>query len=232
MGPILNQAGGLRYHFRALRYRSSLWAPLREALGAWLAEVLPAHAPLLLVAPSGGYCLSAPLLSKYSGRIHAVDWDPLAPVFFKRSHPETSVTWHRLDVMRGGGEELAQILGNLPDATVVFCNFLGQAEIASPQHYTDFAERLPLLLKNRKWVSFHDRYSGEIIPSTHSPLKTPRSRATPQTLLEHFYQNSKPGELNEHSLPKFLEESSDQSHSYWIWPLTPRRFHLLEGIAQ
>ncbi len=182
------------------------------------------------MAPSGGYCLDPGWLSQVQegGRaIHAVDWDPLAPWFFGLSHPRASVHWHRADLIAGGGKELERLLASLPDARVLFCNFLGQAELASPREYPAFAARLSSQLQGRIWASFHDRYSGQIRPSSLEPFESTAGRASPEELMQHFYRHSRSGELNEHTLPLLPEGAH---HCYWQWELRPGVFHLIEGV--
>jgi hypothetical protein len=182
------------------------------------------------VAPSGGYCLDPRWLQALAAagqELHAVDWDPLAPRFFARTHPGVDVHWHRADIMAAGGRELQRLLALLPEARVLFCNFLGQAELASPREYPAFARGLSSLLEGRVWASFHDRYSGQVRPSTLAPLEALAARASPERLLQHFYRHSHSGELNEHELPS-LPAGAD--YSYWTWELRPGVFHLIEGV--
>jgi len=196
-------------------------------VGTWLSESLPADRPLLLVAPSGGYCLSNSWLSQHRAPIHAVDWDPLAPSLFGRSHPGLRVSWHRLNVMENGGAPLSALLQALPDASIVFCNFLGQAELASPREYPSFAQGLQRTMEGRRWASFHDRFSGPLWPISKGPFDSALSRASSEELTQHFYRQA--GELNEHELPALPEGIP---YRYWMWELLPGFFHLIEGFAQ
>ena len=226
MLPILNQGGGLRYHFRALRYRRTLWRPFRQAVAEWLDSVLPQRdpsVPTILVGPSGGHCLDTPWLR--SRNLWAIDWDPLAPWFFRVNHPGVRVRWRRADIIEGGLEAL---LKEQPKATIVFCNFLGQASFCSPKAYPDFARRLPSLLEGRDWASFHDLYSGPSQPTRMEPLSTPKGRPEATVLGAHFYSKLLKIELNEHELP---ELPADPGRRYWAWPLTTGAFHIIEGFA-
>ena len=62
---LVSPTGGLIYHWRAWRYRRSLWRPFIEPLAIWLADWTPAERALLLVGPSAGYCLPAALLERF-----------------------------------------------------------------------------------------------------------------------------------------------------------------------
>lgn len=154
-----------------------------------------------------------------------MDWDPLAPLFFRINHPDLPVRWLRADIVGGG---LEAFLGQNPDAAVVFCNFLGQAALCSPQEYREFARRLPELLKDKAWASFHDLYSGTIPPTRMDPLTVPAGRPGPEALGAHFFPKLIQVELNEYELPAL---DPMPGRSYWAWPLTTRAFHIIEGFA-
>lgn len=129
--------------------------------------------------------------------------------------------------MEKGGASLSALLHALPDASIVFCNFLGQAELASPREYPSFAQGLMSAMEGRKWASFHDRFSGPICPSSTEPFESALSRASSEELLLYFYRQG--GELNEHELPVFPQGIP---YRYWMWELVPGFFHLIEGFAQ
>lgn len=128
---IFNLSGGLIYHFRALRRWQKAWAPFREALSKWATPELSRFSEIVLVGPSGGYCVPEEWL-RGKKRVVAFDIDPRASFFWKRVH-ETPAEFHRMDFFQGGFEEL-EALGVSPSSPIVFCNLLGQLEYIRRDH--------------------------------------------------------------------------------------------------
>ena len=62
---LFNPTGGLVYHWRALRYRNSLWAPFRQAISRHLDAWDPPEKELVVLGPSAGYTLPPDFLERF-----------------------------------------------------------------------------------------------------------------------------------------------------------------------
>jgi len=136
----LNPAGGLLYHYLALKHRSSLWRPFIEELGRWLSGWQPPEDRILLVGASGGYTLPAEFLSRFRS-IDVVEPDPLARIIFGRRFggPGVDIGWSRTDFLGPGRDGIfdpartLSMLEKYPGRAVLFCNVLGQLCILHPE---------------------------------------------------------------------------------------------------
>ncbi|MBU6375594.1 MAG: hypothetical protein KGQ59_06325 [Bdellovibrionales bacterium] len=227
---LFNPGGGLRYHARALLYRDSRWMPFRQDIRLWLEEWIPrpsaASQDLLVIAPSGGHCLPSSWLGSFRS-VSAVDIDPLAPLFFRLNHaaalPSGQLHWIHGDVF----QDWQDLIGQHPHHLILFGNFLGQAQEVDEKQAKVWFDVLAKTLGERKWASFHDRYSGVIKPIKNVTALETGTRASSQEILKHFYAPYSTGELCEHELPPIFPEQS--SYRYWSWPLSRRQFHIIEG---
>jgi hypothetical protein len=194
----LNEAGGLRYHLRALRYAKSLWQPYRWALGEWLLGWEVQADTLVLVGPSGGYCLQPFLFERFE-RIVCLEPDPLAGALFARSVARAPIERRpRVEIVREDKlvqhpERFVPWLEAEGQAAVLFSNIIGQLcvlhgvdERADDPRLEAVRTEVQRALVGRAWASFHDRVSGYLRPSFEQPLHYP-SRASDAEVLQDLF---------------------------------------------
>ena len=233
---LMSPAGGLRYHWRALKHSKVLWAPFRQAVGTWLAQWRPPERGLILIGPSAGYCLNPEFLARFD-QVVALEPDPIARALlpFRMKHPrlvlreETFFTAHDEATRLAGFQSL---LRDYPDSAVLFCNLLGQLRLlvddaAEDAFLTSWKSHLLPELGTQSWASFHDRYSGPLAPALKAPLSF-ASRPTDREMLDTCYSGTKGGELFDHLTEGFFPPN--RQHSYFSWQLTPGHWHLVEGV--
>lgn len=246
-----NPTGGLEYHLRGLYRRTRTWAPFTQRLARWLAQWSPPEQELVLVGPSGGYCLDLPFLARFP-RLVAVDIDPFAPFFFRRRvasllrEKRCALAWDAQDYLSPGPagfthEGLRALLAKHPGAAVLFCNLLGQlpllGEDRDPEQRDDappegsfesWLSSLPEVLAGRSWATFHDRLSGRLEP-VDLDAEEPQPWCSSEELVEKHYRPPEHGELDlvDHRTSGLLPEAPRWR---FCWELVPGLFHLLEAL--
>ncbi len=240
MRGIFNVAGGIRYHARGWRYADTRWRPFREELGEWLAAWQPGGAKLVIVGPSGGYCLKPEWLAGFA-EIACLDPDPLARrAFARRLPPAVRLSWSAEDCLRARQpllqlKRLSAFLALHPGAPVLFSNFLGQLTLLLQEYRLNAAQCLPVwksqlvrkTLAGRSWASFHDRLSGRLRPRLARPYLA-ETRLDDDELIRRFYPApTGTVELGDHDTQGFFPAESP--HAYFCWDLTPKWAHLIEA---
>ena len=178
---LINPAGGIPYHLRALFKADSLWGETRKWVSRntrnWL-ERTP-QTPVTLISPSGGYLFS-PDLFRGTKEVEAFDVDPLAPTLFSLRHGRKPA-WTSGDLFFREGklsiEAMRNLLSARPHNRFIFCNILGQiphllaakgfaqessslsAGSLSASSLSDWYKDFSLLLGDRHFLSFHERMS-------------------------------------------------------------------------
>ena len=241
MKALLNTAGGIRYHLRALFAKDDLWKPFREQVALWLQEWKPDAKHLVLVGPSGGYCLKREFLNRFD-RITVWDPDPLAEAVFKtrysdvRAIVDLNFIWKRSDffnaLLRAEFDpgNFSKIYLHSEKFCICFSNILGQLidiHDSELMTYEDLLKGLARFLKNVPWVSFHDRLSGSLKPRIIEPVQS-KDRLDATALRQMFYSAEHGGELWEHDLDILMKDKT--AFAYWVWPLTKKRHHIIEGV--
>ncbi len=125
-----NVAGGVRYHWQALRWRRTLWAPYTARVAAILGQWRQPTGRLVVVGPSAGWHLPSAWLEGFA-EVVAVEPDPVARWLLRRRFP--AVRW-RFDTedyftpfgSRSWTDNTERLLTGQPDAAVLFANFFGQ----------------------------------------------------------------------------------------------------------
>jgi hypothetical protein len=228
---LLTPSGGLVYHYRALRYGSSLWAPFRANLASWLeASELSSAEELLLLGPSAGHCLPLAWLGQFR-RLTLLEPDPLARRLLSQRLPQPRLEAEHRDLLLrpllSGRAGLDAVLERRPRAAVLFCNVLGQLHFAlsDDEHerfQAEFVRRVVPLLDGRAWASFHDRWSFDLEPDPALPQRLVFAKAwfgahgPTLTALDHGTSQLFPAAL---------------PHHYFGWQLTPRALHLVEAVS-
>lgn len=251
MTAWLNPTGGLRYHVRAWRYRRTLWAPFVRAVSRWLFEWRPPEGSIVLVGPSGGYCIDLSFLRRFD-EVVVVDTDPIARWIFAR-RARVALAGARTQLRFDANDYLSPVEGRFetrgvralceryPAHAVLFCNVLGQLPLLGPdptEENTDvefvggfewWLRALPSTLGARSWASFHDRLSGTMRPKLALEGESCEWRASP-ALVDAFYAQTDRDEdvLNDH---RTSELAVDRARLELLWELVPSAFHLVEAIA-
>jgi len=247
-----NPTGGLGYHLTAWFRQRRLWAPFRTNIARWLSQWAPPERELLLIGPSGGYCLDLAFLGSFS-RVTAVDIDPFARWIFRirarRVLRANGVTlhWDARDYLSAGNDGfsldgLRELLGAHPNAAVLFCNILGQLPLLGddrdPAHddgtpregsFEHWLHGLPDVLHGRSWATFHDRLSGGLKPYGLD-ADTPVPWSASEEIVEAHYKppRGKEVELVDHRTSELMV---DAPRWQFTWEIAPRVFHLIEAVS-
>jgi hypothetical protein len=232
---LIGASGGIGYHLAALRYASRLWNPFREDLARELADRIPApeETDLVLVGPSGGYCFDPAFFRRFRS-ILAVDLDPLAgPILRERV---AGVRFIRQDFFReleSAGWDLARWANGIQapsSATILFANLLGQLGfLFGESRVAEIEAGLSRALRSeRKWISFHDRFSVRVGPAPRVFLEY-ALRPTSRDLAEAWTAKwpIPAGEIFEHEIGGWIE-AARSSYRYFPWRLDARRTQLIE----
>jgi hypothetical protein len=247
----LNATGGLRYHLRAWRYRRTLWAPFVRAVSRWLGDWRPAERSLVLVGPSGGYCIDLQFIRRFDN-VTVVELDPIARWIFARrargplDGARTRLAFDSSDYLspidgRFSLEGLRALCERYPSHAVLFCNVLGQLPLLGPDPDEDntrvdfvggfewWLRALPEALADRSWASFHDRLSGAVRPSRVLDEGAVAWRSS-EALVEALYPQTDRDEdvLNDH---RTSELAVDRARVEMLWEIVPSVFHLVEAVC-
>lgn len=249
MTSWLNATGGLRYHLRAWRYRRTLWAPFARSIREWLEGWRPPERSIVLVGPSGGYCLDLRFLGRFEN-VCAVELDPVARWIFGRraraalSGGRTSVRFDARDYFspvdgRFTLDGLRALLDQHRSSAVLFCNILGQLPLLGPTPESEedlqkdgsferWLAALPEAMQGRSWASFHDRLSGPVRPRALPQGSVEWSSSS--ALVDALYAQTDDDSLalNDH---RTSELAVNEPRREMLWELVPSVFHLVEAIA-
>ncbi len=237
MAAWLTPSGGLAYHLRALRYRSTLWGPFRAAVADWLSQALPVAQELILVGPSAGHCLPLEQLGAFR-RVLVLELDPLARWLLRQrlGRAQVEMVEHDLLVqpLLSGRRGLDEVLAERPGAALLFCNVLGQvplslSEAQQAQFRTAFQRRLLPALGGRRWASFHDRWSLDA-PAVLPPpaLVFAQAPSDDELAAACFGSTGPPLSVLDHGSAGLFPETGP--HRYMIWQLTPAAVHVVEAV--
>lgn len=233
-----NPAGGIRYHYRAWRGREREWLPFRESLEVWLSSWQPPASTLVIIGPSGGYCLPLRAIAHFR-RFVIFEPDALARFILRRrlqrALPDRPITWVAHDAwvqpLLHGGSIPTQLFGN--HSALLFSNVIGQLPyMLSDSDYPGWRDAWRAsvwpLLERMPWASFHDRVSGESAPAR--PFPGGRERLS-DAQIHALYEPASPDghvELIDHGSQELLPPG--RSYCYFHWPLTRHMHHLIEGV--
>lgn len=243
---LFNPAGGLRYHLRGYRYAETLWAPFRFALAEWLYGWEPPEKKLVIVGPSGGWCVPAFLFERFD-EVLCLEPDPLAHFLFKRRlaraplEARPRLSFDGEDRLIEHPERLLELVAD-GDRAVLFSNVLGQLRALGVASDGDpRLERIRAAVKEvtrgRSWASFHDRVSGPIEPVLEGRLDTDE-RLSDADLRATFYLGERETGVRGQADPMLVDHFTrgffpeQRPHAYFCWPLMPGAFHLIEGTYE
>ena len=193
-------------------------ADFRASVSRWLEGWHPPSLGLILVGPSGGWCLPTEFLRRWPA-IVAIDLDPLAPLLLRLRHG-VRVDMRCVDFV----EALPAILQEFPAHAVLFANLLGQLPLERPDHEHVTAQ-IAELLAGRHWASFHDRYSADVDPQlARAAQPILRSAAMTPDMLQ---RTGLAREWNDHATGAVFPP--ELSRDYFPWRIVGRRFHWVEA---
>jgi hypothetical protein len=242
---LMNPAGGIRYHLRALRFRGDQWQAFRWAIGEWLLDWQPKEPTLLLVGPSAGYCLQPFLFERFE-LVVCLEPDPVARYLFKRKLTKApldhmpKLEFIAQDHLVRNPERLPKLLEQLPATCVLFSNVLGQlrgllnVDDDDGPEFARIKHAMAEAIRGRSWASFHDRVSGYARPTCEHAV-TSNSRLSDAEILELLYSETPRNRRNrnlkliDHLTAGLLP--ANLPHSYFSWELEPGRFHLIEAVS-
>lgn len=230
LDALFNPAGGLRYHWRALRH-SRRWNSFTVPLTQWLDAWQPTSDQILLVGPSAGWCLTDDLFGRFR-RIDVLEPDPFGWMILSRRLHALGIRahWHENDYLTADPVRVEQLAPNFPDHTILFCNVLGQVKFLHPEledagRATEWKAALTGSLAKREWASFHDRLSGPIAPRIMDHAAVSAAGLTDHQLAATFYEGE--GQLVSHGTEGIFPELTRR---YFGWEITPGEYHLIEAV--
>lgn len=234
---LLSPSGGIVYHLRAARYRAGLWLPFRQRLEAWLEQHLRSAPQVLLVGPSAGHCLPLERLARYP-KLIALEPDRLAGMLLRARLPGVTIAPRDLLVrpLLDGAPALDTLLKDYPDATVLFCNMLGQlqfdlSELEQGRFQSEFRRRILPALMDRPWLSFHDRWSFDLTLDPSLPLELDFAHQPADDELARTWFGTEGPVLSafDHGTTQLFP--ADLPRRYLGWQLTPGTYHLIEAVS-
>jgi hypothetical protein len=236
----MNASGGIGYHLAALRYTSRLWKPFREDLARELVLRFPKPetTDLVIIGPSGGYCLEASFLARFRG-VLVVDIDRIALAILKfRFGPQVRIRnqdfFESLERAKWDLTEWLREVGAPTGSTLLFSNLLGQlAFLYKPDRLREIEIGLSrALASGPSWVSFHDRFSVEVGATARTRLSF-ESRPESDVLAEAWVSKwpdragALRNEWNEHELGGWTATMKGP-FAYLPWRLDSRHTQLIE----
>jgi hypothetical protein len=196
----------------------------------------------VLVGPSAGYCLDDSFLARFR-EVTVLEPDPFARWLLGRRLRDLgvrSVRWVEEDLvmnpLASSGPALDGLLEELPGASVLFANLLGQARFLLDDArfnlwQSQWSLRIAPALAHRPWASFHDRVSSDVAPLLRMPHHE-AIRLDDPALVEAFYRGSRDAgariELFDHLNGGLFP--NDLPHTYFHWPIEPGAHHLIEAV--
>jgi hypothetical protein len=240
---LFSESGGLVWHAKALLRHKSLWGDFTKRIDRFLADwrsVLafgpePRPTGLILLGPSGGWCLPSEGFVDAFSEVIAVDPDPAARAIFRRRFKPNdtqpahtggalSLTWVASTFER----VLPALLIRHPHHAVLFCNVLGQLRYQDKKTLERIEFELgqiSLTLAGRHWASFHDRISGEAKSANLQELEFfSTSTVTTNELAKRV---AKGGEWLDHLTENVLP--AQVARRFMAWPIGQERIHWIEA---
>lgn len=213
---LLDPSGGLGYHWRALRYRHTLWRPFAAQVAHWLADWQPPQRELVLIGPSAGYTLNAEFLGRFR-QIAVLEPDPLARWLLRKRFPSAPFSFDTLDCFAGLHGPLA-LRQQFPHAAFLFCNVIGQQLAGLDARWP---ASLQQALRDSSWASYHDVMASERAPR-QTQMRPMKNGETLEEVLSGFWSGGEVLEIFDHGSFAALPA---QAHA--IWSITPQQHHLV-----
>ena len=236
---LVSHSGGLIWHFRAWRRHAGLWADFCHRIDRFLIDwqhelhqhyTAPGRLPgVILLGPSGGWCLPRRGFLEQFASVVMVDSDPLAKkIFYRRHHVHARTDQEWVWIASIFERVLPALLARHPHHAVLFCNVLGQLRYRDdqPLERIEFElNQLKVLLAGRHWASFHDRISGD---ARHGQATASEFSASgPVQPADLAKRVATKGEWLDHLTENVLPPQSGRR--LMCWPISQRRLHWVEA---
>lgn len=228
-----NASGGFFYHYLALRYRNDLWRGFHDPLHQWLVSWPQKNPTLVLFGPSGGYALHKKFLDRYSTFV-VVEPDPIAQAILKRRFKSVfskkEVEWISdptiLVDKNHSTAKLKTWLEENPARDLLFCNVIGQLPLFFPKKdptvWANWKTSFSHLMQSQNFASFHDLCS-----SHRMPVNWRQYSGMQLNDLSILFDSDKKTEVYDHQTQDLFERIS---RKHFLWRISTRRFHLIEGV--
>ncbi|MEN9887982.1 MAG: hypothetical protein RL559_19 [Pseudomonadota bacterium] len=229
-----NPSGGLRWHWRAWRWRPR-WSATCQHIEDWLmAQTEMPSDTLVLIGASAGWMMPPRWLARFAC-IHTWDIDPWAAPLFRRRHGAAlraqgiALHTHTADALG----QLPALVAQHPHALFWFDNLLGQLCLFEPGRPAVVEQRLRGLrqtLAPVAWGSLHDRLSGPVderslvIPPTRTVPAGNAVEAPEQQAWLHSINAQSP--WGDHLTTEVFPAGTPLAQI--AWPFKPGHWHWLE----
>ncbi len=240
-GELFSESGGLLWHAKALIRHRTIWADFRDRIDRfltdWLADIaLYPGTPVsgvILVGPSGGWCLPQSGFLDHFTHVIAIDPDAAAKkVFLTRHKPKpvssTGLGQHQTWIPSTFQNVLPALLNRFPDHAVLFCNVLGQLryqENKTLERIEFELNQIKIAMEGRHWASFHDRISGVGRLSEAREYEFYERNAISNEAL--MGRVARTGEWLDHLTQHVLPAKGGRR--IMLWPINPDRLHVVEA---
>lgn len=223
---MLSKTGGLIYHWRAFRYRNSVWAPFRQNISHFLDAWNPEEKSILIIGASGGHTLPSDFLERFD-EVLLSDPDPLARIVFRKNHPGVKSRWISEDLVfenkKYAPEKLTSYLKAHPDTAVLFANLIGQLPLINKdldQLKLWWQSILPTLSQH-SWASYHDLFSFDLKKSVFP------DRIVQGPVLPVLIEWAKLGRISVDIIDHGTSDLFEKSPESFVWRISPYRIHII-----
>jgi hypothetical protein len=228
----LSPSGGAVYHIIARRRSRTTWRGFRAVVRQWLNEWRPMfRGELIIFGPSAGWTLPLQDFAHLT-RLTIIEPDPIARFLLRRrliavGLRTTSLEFiARADLLPWFSTDAAVFnlfLKERPNAAILFSNVLGQIPLhLSPSQRSRTAQAQSdflTALKDRKWASYHDLFSGSSIEA--EPLKSSLLIEHPDAAAKRIFTS---GDVIDHETAWLSEGRATELA---LWPITEKSTHLI-----
>lgn len=237
---IFNRAGGLNYHYIALKYKRKLWGHFAKNVLEELTKWCPTEEEVILVGPSAAYTFPVSFFSAYK-KIYILEVDPLARLVLRKKLKTRDAVFITKNLFAEqeilGTASFANFINAKSNAAIMFCNFVGQIGIiknlASEVKIKEYLQLLENTLKNRSVFSYHDRLSwqignSEILDNPFIDENIYKSSQEITAYISKFFEESYKTrylEVVDHATENFLKKDYRSSS---IWEIYPGKYHWID----
>lgn len=226
LSSLLNDSGGLVYHWSAFRHRRNLWLPFISGIEKSLSEEWnPQSKSLIIFGPSAGWTLTREFLSRFE-HVLCVEPDPVARLLFGRRFQVDDLKFEsRANILPWFGGDLKSFLAETPDASVLFSNLLGQLPLLIPAKERTLSgeakaqHRFLEALEGREWATYHDVLSSNTEPKRQAPIETKETDL--EKLAGLYFDSGHSKTIIDH------ETAWLKASSFRPWRLTPDTTHIV-----
>lgn len=224
---ILNPAGGIIYHMRALRYSFFYWRPYVKNLEKLLIKWNVQAERIVIIGSSGGYSITGKFLRRFKTVI-INEPDPLARLIFRLRFPLIRIIHDKNDYITPD-DGIINLSKKHSNDAILFSNILGQRFLLCKRLTKDnrraWMKALPVTLAKCNYFSYHDRISTNTKLINRKPLES-TAELTPDELMDHFCGADYSTTYRDHETDAL--GLPDIKRSYLPWILKPAKIHIIE----